>query len=73
MTQPTFEDVIDKFFIETHCMVRLPKKFYIDDKNPTPLLCDNVSSMRLVRNLIMHQRTKHIELNHHYIKIEQSK
>lgn len=21
MTQPTFEDVIDKFFIETHCMV----------------------------------------------------
>lgn len=37
----------------------------MDDKDPTLLLCDNMSSIQLVRNPVMHQRTKHIELDHH--------
>lgn len=46
---------------------RLLKELKMDDKGPTPLLCDNMSSIWLVRNPVMHQRTKHIELNHHYL------
>ena len=33
--------------------------------NPTPLLCDNQSAIRLVRNPELHQRTKHIDVKCH--------
>lgn len=39
----------------------------IPGPTPPPLLCDNFSTIMLVKNPIMHQRTKHIELEHHYI------
>jgi len=35
---------------------------------PTPLLCDNQSAIRLVRNPEFHQRTKHIDVKFHYIR-----
>ena len=38
------------------------------DKNPTILLNDNQSSIKLVKNPIMHARTKHIEIQHHFIR-----
>ncbi len=38
------------------------------DNAPTKLFCDTKSSIKLVRNPIMHARTKHIKLEHHYIK-----
>lgn len=42
----------------------------IDDRrsNPTPLLCDNQSAIRLVRNPELHQRTKHIDVKYHFIR-----
>ena len=36
--------------------------------NPTPLLCDNQSAIRLVRNPKLHQRTKHIDVKYHFIR-----
>ena len=38
------------------------------DKNPTILLSNNQSSIKLVKNPIMHARTKHIEIQHHFIR-----
>ncbi|KAI3788698.1 hypothetical protein L2E82_01471 [Cichorium intybus] len=35
---------------------------------PTRLLCDNTSAVALTRNPVMHGRTKHIELRHHFIR-----
>ncbi|KAG2380359.1 Retrovirus-related Pol polyprotein from transposon TNT 1-94 Protease [Vigna angularis] len=33
-----------------------------------PLKCDNTSAIKLTKNPIMHSRTKHIEIRHHFIR-----
>ena len=38
---------------------------------PIPLLCDNQSAIRLVRNPEFHQRTKHIDVKYHFIRDQQ--
>ena len=47
---------------------RLLQELGYVDKNPTTLLSDNQSSIKLVKNPIMHVRTKHIEIQHHFIR-----
>ena len=39
---------------------------------PTKVYCDNQSAVKLAHNLVCHARTKHIDLQHHFIteKIE---
>ena len=32
-----------------------------------PLLCDNYSAIKIGRNPLLHSRTKHIEIRHHFI------
>ena len=32
------------------------------------LYCDNMSSIQLANNLVFHARTKHIEVNYHYVR-----
>lgn len=34
---------------------------------PTKVFCDNQSSIKLVKDLVLHARAKHIKLQHHYI------
>ena len=36
--------------------------------NHIPLKCDNTSAINLTKNPIMHSRTKHIEIRHHFLK-----
>ncbi|KAK7390792.1 hypothetical protein VNO78_18871 [Psophocarpus tetragonolobus] len=36
--------------------------------NHIPLRCDNTSSINLTKNPVMHSRTKHIEVRHHFIR-----
>jgi len=36
--------------------------------NHIPLLCDNTSAINLTKNPIMHLRTKHIEIRHHFLR-----
>ena len=33
-----------------------------------PLLCDNTSAINLTKNHVMHSRTKHIEIRHHFLR-----
>ena len=35
---------------------------------PTILKCDNQSSIKLAHNPIYHVRTKHIEIQHHFVR-----
>lgn len=36
--------------------------------NPVPLMTDNQFCIKLVDNPVMHQRTKHIEIQAHFIR-----
>jgi len=47
---------------------KLSIELEIGDDAPTKLYIDNQSSMKLVKNPILHARTKHIKISHHYIK-----
>jgi hypothetical protein len=38
-----------------------------------PLLCDNESAIRLANNLVEHNRTKHIDIRHHFLRDYQQK
>lgn len=46
---------------------RLIAEFGIDVTNPTPILSDNQSCIKLVGNPVLLARTKHIEIQHHFI------
>lgn len=47
---------------------RLLKDLGRPQHNATPLLCDNQSAIKLVRNPEYHQRTKHIDVRYHFIR-----
>ena len=36
--------------------------------SPIPIFCDNTSAINLTKNSIQHFRTKHIEIEHHFIR-----
>jgi hypothetical protein len=44
----------------------------INFKN-VPLLCDNESAVKLTNNPVQHQRTKHTDVRHHFIRDHQQK
>ena len=47
---------------------RILKDLGVPIKDPTPLYCDNMSSIYLARNPVFHARTKHIEVHYHFIR-----
>ena len=36
--------------------------------NSIPLFCDNMSAINISKNLVLHSRTKHIEIKYHFIR-----
>ena len=38
------------------------------DMDPTTIHCDNQSCVKLSKNLVFHDRSKHIEIKYHYIR-----
>ncbi|PKU86178.1 Retrovirus-related Pol polyprotein from transposon TNT 1-94 [Dendrobium catenatum] len=47
---------------------RLLAEFHISSTKPTLLLCDNISVIALAHNPIFHARTKHVEIDFHFIR-----
>ena len=48
-------------------------RFVLDDfgemqTEATPMFCDNMSTISMAKNLVFHQRTKHINRKYHFIK-----
>ena len=37
-------------------------------KTPMKLYCDNKTTISIANNLVQHDRTKHVEIDHHFIK-----
>ncbi|XP_028547978.1 uncharacterized protein LOC110101801, partial [Dendrobium catenatum] len=46
---------------------RLANDLGIPQTSPTTIHCDNISAIALANNPIFHARTKHIEIDHHFI------
>ncbi|PKU84341.1 Retrovirus-related Pol polyprotein from transposon TNT 1-94 [Dendrobium catenatum] len=46
---------------------RLAADFLIPQSQPTPIHCDNISALALANNPVFHARTKHIEIDYHFI------
>ena len=42
-------------------------EFGFEQQQPTPLWCDNQSAIKLAKDPILHQRSKHIEIHMHFI------
>jgi kynurenine formamidase len=36
--------------------------------NSVSLLCDNESAMKITKNPVLHSRTKHIDIRHHFLR-----
>ena len=47
---------------------RLLEDLGLPQQAPTPLHCDNQSAIALAKNPVFHARTKHISLQHHFIR-----
>ena len=43
-------------------------EFGFQQQHPTTLWCDNQSAIQLAKDLVQHQRRKHIELHMHFIR-----
>jgi hypothetical protein len=53
---------------EASCIRQLLHKFHRSSLLATVVFCDNVSAIYMLTNPIQHQRTKHIEIDLHFIR-----
>ena len=47
---------------------RLLQELGVELDQPMRLLCDNQSALFIAKNLVHHDTTKHVEIDHHSIK-----
>ncbi|PKU71322.1 Retrovirus-related Pol polyprotein from transposon TNT 1-94 [Dendrobium catenatum] len=47
---------------------RLAEELNIPQPAPTPIYCDNTSAIAIAKNPVFHARTKHIEIDYHFIR-----
>ncbi|XP_020701300.1 uncharacterized protein LOC110113182 [Dendrobium catenatum] len=47
---------------------RLAEELHIPQLAPTPIYCDNTSAIAIAKNPVFHARTKHIEIDYHFIR-----
>lgn len=47
---------------------RILKDLKFEQKEPTTIFCDNMSTIAMTKNPVFHARSKHIELRHHFIR-----
>lgn len=47
---------------------RILTKLDVPCNNPTPVYCDSQAAVHIARNPIFHERTKHIEVDCHFVR-----
>ena len=47
---------------------RLLHELTVDDVTPIPLKCDNKAAIYIAKNPVFHERTKHIDLDCHFVR-----
>ena len=53
---------------ELLCLQWLLKDLGVSTSSTTPLYCDNQSVIHIAHNDVLHERTKHIEIDYHFIR-----
>ena len=53
-------------------VTRLLHELGLQDLKPITLFCDNKSAMHIAKNMVFHDRTKHIEISCHYTREKKS-
>ena len=46
----------------------LLRELQVNLENPMRLYCDNKAAINIAHNLVQHDRTKHVEIDRHFIK-----
>lgn len=49
-------------------LVRLLEELGVQDLRPVTLACDNQFALQIAHNPVLHQRTKHIEIDFHFTR-----
>eukprot|EP01018_Ginkgo_biloba_P029064 Gb_03194 [translate_table: standard] len=60
--------VVVKVACETTWLRRLLADVGVDWEGPTTIFCNNQSVLKIVRNLVFHERTKYFEVHLHFIR-----
>ncbi|XP_070007431.1 uncharacterized mitochondrial protein AtMg00810-like [Nicotiana sylvestris] len=60
--------VVSKAAGEVTWLSRLLSDFGLPFSSPIPLCCDNQAALHIARNPVFHERTKHIELDCHFVR-----
>ena len=47
---------------------QLFEELQVENLTPIPLKCDNLSAIYIATNPVFHERTKHIEIDCHYVR-----
>jgi hypothetical protein len=74
----TLSTVEAKYIAVGHCYVQLlwmrqTLRNFGYNLRKVPLLCDNKSDICMAENLIKHSRTKHIDIQHHFLRDHQQR
>ena len=48
-------------------MRRILKELHFQQHEPTIIYCDNSSAIKLLKNLVLHGRSKHIDVRYHFL------
>ncbi|XP_059310268.1 uncharacterized mitochondrial protein AtMg00810-like [Lycium ferocissimum] len=57
-----------RLVVEISWVVRLLSDLTVSPSLPVPLHCDNRSTIHIAKNPVFHERTKHIELDCHFVR-----
>lgn len=59
---------MSKLVVELTWLTRLLEDLGVEEVTHVSVFCDNLSALHIMRNPMFHNRTKHIEVNCHFVR-----